>query len=117
MHSRLKLRVHITEPWDFARHNDGREELTGWTVDHEIAELEEWEIHLDLGYTLNDVYHGRILVSPRYVGEHLTKVLDAIVGFPVRVAHRGDNEWHYVMAGMVSIRHDPDEEEHQEEII
>jgi hypothetical protein len=28
----LKLRVHVTEPWDFARQNEGREELTGWTT-------------------------------------------------------------------------------------
>ncbi len=110
MPNRLKLRVHITEPWDFARQNDGKEELTGWTHDHEIDELEEWEIDLDSGYMLHDVVHGRILVSPRYVGEHLAKVLDAIVGFPVRIAHRLDGEWHYAMAGMLSVRREKEEE-------
>ena len=114
MSDHLKLRVHITEPWDFARHNEGREELSGWTQDHIHAGREEWEIHLDEGYALNDIEHGRILVSPRYVGEHLAKVLDAIVGFPVRVAHRNDGAWHYAMAGMLSIRHDMDELEQEE---
>lgn len=110
MSDRLKLRVHITEPWDFARQNDGCEELTGWTFDHEIDELEEWEIGLDAGYKLHEVLHERILVSPRYVGEHLVKVLDAIVGFPVRVAHRIEGDWHYAMAGMLSIRREKEEE-------
>jgi hypothetical protein len=110
MPNRLKLRVHITEPWDFARQNDGKEELTGWTFDHEIDELEEWEIDLDAGYTFHDIVHDRILVSPRYVGEHLAKVHDAIVGFPVRIAHRLDGEWHYAMAGMLSMRREKEEE-------
>ncbi|RXR27580.1 hypothetical protein [Sphingobium fluviale] len=106
----LKLRVHITEPWDFARQNEGREELTGWTYDQEIDELEEWEIELDAGYELHAVVHTRILVSARYVGEHLSKVLDAIVGFPVRIAHRINGEWHYAMAGMLSVRREKEEE-------
>lgn len=106
----LKLRVHITEPWDFARQNDGREEITGWTHDHEIDELEEWEITLDSGYELHEIRHGRILVSPRYVGEHLSKIFNAFVGFPVRIAHRMDGEWHYAMAGMLSIRREKEEE-------
>ena len=110
MPNRIKLRIHITEPWDFARQNDGREELTGWTFDHEIVELEEWEIDLDAGYKLNDILHERLLVSPRYVGEHLAKVFDAIVGFPVRIAHRIDDEWHYAMAGMLSMRREKEEE-------
>lgn len=110
MPNRLKLRVHVTEPWDFARQNNGQEELTGWTFDHEIIELEEWELGLDAGYKLHDIVHTRILVSPRYVGEHLTKVMDAIVGFPVRIAHRLDGEWHFAMAGMLSVRREKEEE-------
>ncbi|GLT01832.1 hypothetical protein GCM10007897_32320 [Sphingobium jiangsuense] len=105
MTAHLKLRVHITEPWDFERQT-GMEDLTGWTVDYVIDELEEWEVMLDASYRLHDVVHGRILVSPRYVGERLGKIFDTIVGTPVRIAHRLDGDWHYAMAGTLSLRHD-----------
>ena len=108
MTAHLKLRIHVSEPWDFERTN-GTSELTGWTIDYAIDELEEWEVMLDHGYDLNDVHHGRVLVSPRYVGERLTKIYDAFVGFPVRIAHRLDGDWHYAMTGMLSVRHDKDE--------
>jgi len=109
MTEHLKLRIHINEPWDFMRQT-GIEELTGWTIDHEIDELEEWELMLDGGYKMNGVVHNRILISPRYVGEHLTKIFEAIVGFPVRVAHRMNGEWHYALAGMLSVRREKEEE-------
>lgn len=109
MTEHLKLRIHINEPWDFQRQT-GVEELTGWTVDYEIDELEEWELVLDAGYKMHGETHYRILISPRYVGEHLSKIFDSIVGFPVRVAHRSDGEWHYALAGMLSIRREKEEE-------
>ena len=109
MTEHLKLRIHINEPWDFQR-KTGIEELTGWTVDHEIEELQEWELELDAGYKMHDVIHYRVLVSPRYVGEHLSKIFDSFVGFPVRVAHRLDGEWHYALAGMLSVRREKEEE-------
>lgn len=108
MTAHLKLRIHINEPWDFARIN-GTEELTGWTIDYADPENEEWEVLLDRGYDLNEVHHGRVLVSPRYVNEHLTRVHDAIIGFPVRIAHRMEGDWHFAMAGTMSIRHDEDQ--------
>jgi hypothetical protein len=110
MTAHLKLRIHVTEPWDFAREN-GTEELTGWTTDYIDPENEEWEVTLDHGYDLNDVHHGRVLLGPRYVGENLSRIFDAIVGFPVRIGHRLDGDWHYAMAGMLSVRHDDDEQE------
>lgn len=109
MTEHLKLRIHINEPWDFERQT-GIAELTGWTVDHEIEELEEWELELDAGYKMNDETHYRVLIGPRYVGEHLTKIFDSFVGFPVRVAHRLDGEWHYSLAGMLSLRREKEEE-------
>ncbi|MGD9810184.1 MAG: hypothetical protein AB7U35_02465 [Sphingobium sp.] len=109
MTEHLKLRIHITEPWDFARQTD-LEELTGWTVDYAIEELEEWEMTLDAGYKMNNVVHGRVLISPRYVGEHLGKIFDSIVGFPVRIAHRLDGDWHYALVGMLSLRREKEEE-------
>jgi hypothetical protein len=110
MTAHLKLRIHINEPWDFEREN-GRDELTGWTIDYVDPENEDWEITLDHGYDLHEVHHGRIVVSPRYVGEHLSKIYDSFVGFPVRIAHRLDGEWHYAMAGMLSINHDKEEQQ------
>jgi hypothetical protein len=109
MTDHLKLRIHINEPWDFPRQT-GVEELTGWTVDYEIDELEEWELELDAGYLMHGETHYRVLISPRYVGEHLSKIFDSIVGFPVRVAHRSEGEWHYALAGMLSIRREKEEE-------
>lgn len=105
----VKLRIHVSEPFDFARENAGVDELTGWTIDYTDPAAEEWEVTLDHGYDFHDVHHGRVLVSPRYVGEHLSHVFDAIVGFPVRIAHRLDGDWHYAMAGMMSVRHDEKE--------
>ncbi|HEX7782729.1 MAG TPA: hypothetical protein VF509_07970 [Sphingobium sp.] len=116
MTAHLRLRLHISEPFDFERIT-GLEEVFGWTVDHIPPEdeepNEEWEVTLDEGFD----YHGRrirrLLVSPRYVGEHLTRIFDAVVGFPVRVAHRQDGGWHYALTGMLSIRPDT-EDDHTE---
>ena len=103
MTDHLKLRLHVSEPWDFERAN-GTDELTGWTIDYAIEELEEWEVMLDHGFDLHERHYGRVLVSPRYVGEHLSRIFDAITGFPVRIAHRMDGDWHYAMTGMLTIR-------------
>ncbi|TNE42172.1 MAG: hypothetical protein EP321_14940 [Sphingomonadales bacterium] len=110
MTAHLKLRIHVTEPWDFARETE-MEDLTGWTVDYAIDELEEWELMLDASYKMHGTVHGRVLISPRYIGERLNRVFDALVGLPVRIAHRLDGEWHYAMAGTVSLRRDKENEE------
>jgi hypothetical protein len=108
MTAHLKLRIHITEPWDFARET-GVEELIGWTTDYADPENEEWEVLLDHSYKFHDVKHGRVLLSPRYVHEHLSRIMDALVGFPVRIAHRMDGDWHFALAGMATIRHEHEE--------
>ena len=110
MTAHLKLRIHISEPWDFERTNGGNAELFGWTTDYVDEEEEEWEVTLDQGFDLHERHYGRVLVSPRYVGEKLQRVFDAVVGFPVRIAHRQDGGWHYAMIGMLSLRHDEEEE-------
>ncbi len=108
MTAHLKLRIHVSEPWDFERAN-GTAELTGWTVDYADEEEEEWEVTLDQGFELHERHYGRVLLSPRYVGEKLQRVFDAVVGFPVRIAHRQDGSWHYAMIGMASLRHEEEE--------
>ena len=114
MTAHLKLRIHVSEPFDFER-IAGTSELKGWTVDHEDAENDGWEVHLDQGFDFHDRRIGRVLVSPRYVGEHLGRMFDAIAGFPVRIAHRDDGAWHYAFTGMISERPEPNEEPRAEE--
>jgi hypothetical protein len=101
----LKLRIHVTEPWDFER-DAGTADLTGWTVDHADPENEEWEVHLDQGFDFNKRHIGTLLVGPRYVGERLERMFDAVAGFPVRLAHRLDNDWHFAFVAMISQHHD-----------
>lgn len=109
MTHRLKLRIRVTEPWDFGRRT-GMEDLTGDTVDHLDPDAEEWEMMLDESYELNDVVHARVLIGPRYVGETLSRVFDALAGVPVRLAHRHHGEWRYAMAGTMALRREEEEE-------
>jgi len=100
----ITLTIHITEPWNFES-IAGRSELSGWTLDHEIDDSEEWEVTLDEGFDFHNRRYARLLVSPRYVGEHLARIFDAITGFPVRIAHKThDGGWHYAFAGMLSVK-------------
>jgi ketol-acid reductoisomerase len=107
MTQHLRLRLHVTEPWDFERTN-GTNELTGWTIDYADEENEEWEVTLDHPIEFHERHIRTLLVGPRYVGEHLRRIFDAVVGFPVRVAHRQDGDWHYAMTAALSL---PREEE------
>ncbi|AUW58353.1 hypothetical protein C1T17_09800 [Sphingobium sp. SCG-1] len=117
MTSHLKLAIHITEPWDFER-KTGVQELGGWSVDHEDEANAEWEIILDEGFDYHGRRFARLLVSPRYVGEHLSRIFDAVVGFPVRIAHRsGDGGWHFAFAGMLSVKRHYEDKDDKEETI
>jgi len=97
----LRLRVHISEPFDFERENESAD-LFGTTRDH-VGDAEEWEVELDGWFTFNEVAYDMVLIAPRYVGETLGKVHGAILGVPIRVAHRTREGWHYAMAGMLSV--------------
>ena len=110
MTAHLKLRIHVSEPWDFER-IAGTAELTGWTTDHADPDSDEWEVHLDHGFDYHGEHVGRLLAGPRYVGERLDRVIDAVVGFPARLAHRQDGGWHFALIGMVSLNHERDEQE------
>jgi sigma54-dependent transcription regulator len=72
----LKLRIHVTEPWDFER-IAGTADIAGWTTDHADPDNEEWEVHLDEGFDYHDRHIGTLLAGPRYVGEHLVRMFDA----------------------------------------
>ena len=105
MTQHLKLRIHVSEPWDFERIT-GVAELSGWTIDHADPDSEQWEVHLDEGFDFHERHIGTLLVGPRYVGEHLSRMMDAVAGFPVRLAYRQDGNWQFAFAAMISQRHD-----------
>lgn len=108
MDAPLRLRIHVSEPFDFEREN-GTAELLGSTLDHLDEAAEEWHVALDNGFTFNDEPYREMLVSPRYMGEHLARVRESIVGFPVRLAHRSEDGWYFAMTGMISLAPPPND--------
>jgi len=107
----LRLRIHVSEPFDFERENPSPD-LFGTTIDHLDAEAEDWLIELETSYTFHEEGYADMLLSPRYVGEHLSKVFDSILGVPVRIAHRIEDEeepgWHFAMTGMITLAPPPE---------
>ncbi|MBO9671480.1 MAG: hypothetical protein J7485_13290 [Sphingobium sp.] len=107
----LRLRIHVSEPFDFERENPSPD-LFGTTIDHLDTEAEDWLIQLETGYTFHEEDYAEMLLSPRYVGEHLSKVFDSILGVPVRIAHRIEDEeepgWHFAMTGMITLAPPPE---------
>lgn len=108
----LRLRIHVSEPFDFERHA-GTADLFGTTRDHADHGNDEWLVELEDWFSFNDADYDQVLIGPRYVGEHLARVHDALLGLPVRIAHRVPDGWHYAMAGMISLAPRPPEEEHE----
>jgi hypothetical protein len=98
----LRLRIHVSEPFDFERHA-GTTDLFGTTQDHADRENDEWLVELEEWVRFNDADYDQMLIGPRYVGEHLSRVHDALLGLPVRIAHRVPDGWHYAMTGMISL--------------
>lgn len=98
----LRIRVHVSEPFDFERENDSPD-LFGVTRDHADADADEWAVHLEGHFSFNDNDYDMVLIGPRYVGEHLSRVHDALLGIPIRIAHRTADGWHFAMTGMLSL--------------
>src|SRR3546814_11716185 len=88
MTQHLRLRIHVTEPWDFERAN-GTNELTGWTVDHADEENEEWEVTLDQSFEFREKQYSTILVGPRYVGDRKSVVQGKSVAVSVVLGGAG----------------------------
>jgi hypothetical protein len=96
---RRALHVHVAEPFHFETAN-GTSELIGWT---ETPEDEgEWIVNFDRNWYIGDESFDRILVSPRYVGDHLSGLEDRILGLAVNIRHWHENEWHFGMIGTLS---------------
>jgi len=98
----VRLRVHVSEPFDFERQNGGTD-LFGTTLDSAAPDADEWIIDLDGWFRLGDEDYDVVRVAPRYVGEQLSRVFDSILGFPVRIAHRVPDGWRFAMTGMLSL--------------
>ncbi|MDZ7896294.1 MAG: hypothetical protein U5M50_15845 [Sphingobium sp.] len=99
----LHLKLHISEPWNFES-EAGTSTLSGWTIDHADEGADHWEVQLDQGFDYHDHHYARLLIGPRYVGERIGRIFDAVVGFPVRMAHRThEGTWAYAFAGTVQI--------------
>jgi len=98
----VRFRIHVSEPFDFERENDSAD-LFGTTLDHLNADNDEWMIELDGWFRFNELDYDMVLIGPRYVNEHLSRVFDALLGVPVRIAHRTPQGWHFAMTGMLSL--------------
>jgi hypothetical protein len=109
MKTPIRLRVHISEPFDFERENESAD-LFGTTLDHADPDADEWVIELEGWFRFNEREYDVVMVGPRYVGEHLGQVFDSLLGRPVRIAHRTRDGWHYSMAGMISLAPLPPDE-------
>ena len=105
----VRLRLHVSEPFDFERTNESAD-LFGITRDHHDDENDEWQIELEGSFLLGEDAYDNVMIAPRYVGEHLGRVFDALLGQPVRIAHRTDDGWQYSMTGMISLAPVPVEE-------
>ncbi|MBT2185706.1 hypothetical protein [Sphingobium nicotianae] len=110
----VRFRVHVSEPFDFERWNESAD-LFGTSADCQNEEADEWMIELEGWFRFNEADYDVVLVAPRYVGEHLSRVFDSILGFPVRIAHRTPDGWHFAMAGMLSQAPSPPEENEQDD--
>jgi hypothetical protein len=106
MSAPLRLRIHVSEPFDFERENESSD-LFGTTIDHLDAEAQEWHVELERSFSFHEEDYQETLISPRYVSERLSRVFDSFVGFPVRIAHRTEDGWHFAMTGMISIAPPP----------
>ena len=105
----VRFRVHVSEPFDFERENESAD-LYGTSVDCADTDADEWIVELESWFSFNETDYNEALVAPRYVGEHLSRVFDSILGFPVRIAHRTPDGWHFAMTGMLSLSPLPPEE-------
>lgn len=103
--NRVWLRVHIAEPFDFARWNGGAEDVAGWTAQGSAA-YPDWVVHLDAPARIGEEEFDKIKLSPRYAGESVAKVLEGFgfTGVNICYPQRDDNGrqfWHFGMVGSV----------------
>jgi hypothetical protein len=101
----LRLHVHVNEPGAFEREN-GVTSMVGSTMDHLDPENDTWEVMLEGTFVLNEEPFDHVLVSPRYIGERLDRVVDDFVTAAIRIACFDGEEWHYLMTGTLAHQRD-----------
>jgi hypothetical protein len=86
---RLALRIHVSEPWTFERENESAD-LTGWTADHRYFDKEDWIVHLDKPFTIDEEVFEEMRISPRYLGEDFRHVVEnSLVNLTVNMVPHG----------------------------
>ncbi len=102
--TRLRVHIHVAEPWNFDRYNP-TSELIGWTIDHADADNEDWLVHLEERFTMNDHGFSRVMITPRYHGEQLARIVDTLASVSIDIGHRVDGDWLYDMVGTIAQKH------------
>jgi hypothetical protein len=102
---KMRLTIHVAEPFDFARLNGGSSDLFGWTAQASPA-FSDWVVHLEQPAKIGDEEFDKIRVSSRYAGEAVSKVLDGFGFTAVNICYprpdeNGRTYWHFAMVGNI----------------
>lgn len=102
---KIRLLVHIAEPFDFARLNGGTADLVGWTAQANPS-FSDWVVHLDQSAAIGEEEFDKVRISSRYAGEAVSKVLEGFGFTAVNISdpRRDDADrayWHFGMVGNV----------------
>lgn len=109
---KMRLIVHVAEPFDFARLNGGSADLEGWTAQATPA-FSDWVVHLDRTAQIGEDEFDKIKISSRYAGETVSKVLDGFGFTAVNIQYPRREEggrvyWHFAMVGNVLLAPEKD---------
>ena len=102
---KMRLIVHVAEPFDFGRLNGGTADLEGWTAQATPA-FSDWVVHLDRPGQIGDEEFDKVKISSRYAGETVSKVLEGFGFTAVNIQYPRREEdgrlyWHFGMVGNV----------------
>jgi hypothetical protein len=109
---KMRLIVHVAEPFDFERVNGGTADMEGWTAQATPA-FSDWVVHLDRTYAIGDEEFDKVKVSSRYAGETVSKVLEGFGFTAVNIQYPRKDEngrlyWHFAMVGNVLLAPEKD---------
>jgi hypothetical protein len=109
---KMRMIVHVAEPFDFERINGGTADMEGWTAQATPA-FSDWVVHLDRPFVIGDEEFDKVKVSSRYAGEQVSKVLEGFGFTAVNIQYPRKDEngrlyWHFAMVGNVMLAPDKD---------
>jgi hypothetical protein len=107
---KMRLIVHVAEPFDFERLNGGSADLEGWTAQATPA-FSDWVVHLDRPAQIGEEEFDKVKISSRYAGETVSKVLDGFGFTAVNIQYPRRDEggrlyWHFGMVGNILLAPD-----------